>query len=112
MDPFPQQGGLGHTPPAGLGGELSQVLFGQTGVERLHMRYTCITGRGSQVSRCKDRDTVPDWPAQLTTPSKSPEGGNEPSGRAASAELPLFGPIPSREAGGPLLNNPLATQRR
>jgi hypothetical protein len=39
----------------------------------------------------------------LSSPSRSQEGGNEPSCRAASAELDTFGPIPPREAGGPLL---------
>lgn len=42
-----------------------------------------------------------DWPAQLSSPSASPEGGNEPSGRASSAELNSVGPIPPREASGP-----------
>jgi hypothetical protein len=41
-----------------------------------------------------------DWPAQLSSPSWSQEGGNEPSCRALSAELDTVRPIPPREAGG------------
>jgi len=41
--------------------------------------------------------------ARLSTPSKSQEGGNEPSCRAISAEFNTFGPIPPGAAGGPSL---------
>ena len=47
-----------------------------------------------------------DWPAQLSSPSWSQEGGNEPSCRALSAELHSVRPIPPREAGG-LLDDPI-----
>lgn len=43
-----------------------------------------------------------DWPAVLTTPSGSQEAGNDASCRASSAEPITVGPIPPREAGGPL----------
>jgi hypothetical protein len=36
----------------------------------------------------------------LSSPSQSQEGGNEPSCRASSAELETVRPIPPREAGG------------
>jgi hypothetical protein len=36
----------------------------------------------------------------LSSPSRSQEGGNEPSCRASSAEFKTVRPIPSREAGG------------
>ena len=41
-----------------------------------------------------------DWPAHLSSPSGSLEGGNEPSCRAISAEPNAVRPIPPREAGG------------
>ena len=46
--------------------------------------------------------TLSDWPARLSSPSGSLEGGNEPSCRATSAGVATVGPIPPREAGGPL----------
>ena len=42
-----------------------------------------------------------DWPAALSTPSRSQEGGNEPSCRALGAEPTEAGPIPLRAADGP-----------
>ncbi len=50
--------------------------------------------------------TLSDWPARLSSPSGSLEGGNEPSCRATSAEVAMVGPIPPREAGGPLEVSP------
>jgi hypothetical protein len=44
--------------------------------------------------------------AHLSTPSRSQEGGNEPSCRAISAEFDTVGPIPPGAAGGPLLTLP------
>jgi len=43
-----------------------------------------------------------DWPARLSTPSRSQEAGNDASCRASSAESMTVGPIPHRAAGGPL----------
>lgn len=43
---------------------------------------------------------APAGPVQLSSPSASPEGGNEPSGRASSAEFDSVRPIPPREASG------------
>ncbi len=48
----------------------------------------------------------------LSSPSRSQEGGNEPSCRASSAEIETAGPIPPREAGGPSLAIPLDVQPR
>lgn len=41
-----------------------------------------------------------DWPAVLSFPSRSQEGGNEPSCRAQSAEFEFARPIPPCTAGG------------
>jgi hypothetical protein len=38
--------------------------------------------------------------SNLSSPSRSQEGGNEPSCRASSAEIDKVRPIPPREAGG------------
>jgi len=43
---------------------------------------------------------IPDWPAALISPSKSQEGGNEPSCRDNGAEFDTLRPIPPRAAGG------------
>ncbi len=48
-------------------------------------------------------ESLADWPAVLSLPSWSQEGGNEPSCSALGAEFDTVGPIPPREAGGPLL---------
>ena len=42
-----------------------------------------------------------DWPADLSTPSRSQEAGNDASCRASSEESKTVGPIPHRAAGGP-----------
>ena len=46
-----------------------------------------------------------DWPAVLSSPSRSQEGGNEPSCRASSAEFETIRPIPPGAAGGLLDDN-------
>ncbi len=47
-----------------------------------------------------NRPPLAGWHADLSSPSGSLEGGNEPSSRASSAEFATVRPIPPREAGG------------
>jgi hypothetical protein len=57
------------------------------------------------------KDLIRDRSSPLCSPSGSPEGGNEPSGRAQGAEIATVRPIPPGEAGG-LLDASVVPQTR
>jgi hypothetical protein len=59
--------------------------------------------RANHARRAEGDGVVPN----LSSPSRSQEGGNEPSCRASSAEIETVRPIPPRAAGGPSLPSSL-----